>query len=255
MTESPTESAPEIVEEPKAPPVPEISPSSTDEPTSAASREAELLADALARIEVLEASKRTDEDLSTLIERGIQSTKDVRFQDLETLRKFKKYLDKHEGDEEAAIKDMELDSMLAERRASTKVPGRTEVGVPRGDPLEYQTAERLKRAREKYGVEVSDEKVQELANSKRYYDNDEWLEDLDELIIKEAKAGSVTPAAAVGSGGGHVLPQSSKEVLQQQYDEEQKQIQSGKHPTIKRGNVQGIQEMKQKYKKQGLDIT
>jgi len=47
--------------------------------------------------------------------------------------------------------------------------------------------------------------------------------------------------------------QTSKTALRQQYDRERAQIRSGEHPTIKKGDIMGIQRLEIEYRQKGLD--
>ena len=107
MADETLESGQEVVEaqETPTPEVPSV-PSGDKLPS------AEPRLDAAALAEKLEQLEKKFEELPTLVERSIQSTKDRRFAALEgldpdLLRKFKNYLDQY-GDEDRAIREMQL---------------------------------------------------------------------------------------------------------------------------------------------------
>jgi hypothetical protein len=243
------ESTPEV-QEPKNPPVPQVSEPSGGEPTSGGTG---VAADAL--VEEIRNLKEQVAAIPELVQREVQSTKDVRFKPVEaaftgispqTLKVFNAYLKKFNGDEDRAIKEMELDAVIAERRQSgQQVPGRT--GGPVGErqsSLDDEIAVRLGRAR-MAGISIPDEELKELWGDKPWPSNKAVLDALDEHIEKKKRQSSVTPAAAVGTTG-RPPGASSDNALQQEYKE--------KLSKIKRGDVQGIVNLKLEYRKKGLNV-
>lgn len=117
--------------------------------------------------------------LDSIIDKRLQSTKDKRFKVQDeiapTLGEFKKYLDAHKGDVEAAAKDMELDQIRRERFGRTQQP---EQPAQLTD-LERRTQSILKKA----GIANDDPEVAQMA-SKSYASEDDWFGDLVDLAAR-----------------------------------------------------------------------
>lgn len=245
-------------QEPQGIPTPNVSQPSGDQQPSGSEVGS---ADALEEIQSL---RKQVEAIPEIVQRAVQSQKDrnldranIAFQGVsaETLRLYNSYLKRFDGDEDRAIREMELDTMLAERRQSdAPVHGRTGSQVAERDTnLDDEIALRLGKARLN-GVEVSNAELQEVWGEGPWPTNQAALDALDAHIEKKKRQLNVTPAAAVGSGGRPPGATSQESELRAQYDKEMSQIRSGKHPTIKRGQAGAIVALQREYRKKGLDI-
>lgn len=140
------------------------------------------------------------------IARSVQSTKDRRIAGLtDDVERLKAYMQKSGGDLDRAVREMEVDDMLKERRSSTKVPGRTEVDDTEA-AFEAISTELLSGA----GIAFDDAEYTAFAeqNSGRIRNPAHWREVLTAHIQRRAskatKQGSVTPAATASTGGAPI---------------------------------------------------
>jgi len=248
-----TPTNPESGEEPQEPqgsPIPKVSGASSDEQPSAGM---EGTANALEEIRAL---KEEIAAIPELVQREVQSLKDKRLQPVEqafsgvdpqVLKVFNAKLKEYGGDEDRAIREMELDALLAERRKAKQGVGGATPSEEQGQQgsLEDQIAVRLGRARLQ-GVVIEDDELQELWGDKPWPSGQAALQALDNFIEKKRRQESVTPAAAVGSEGRPPGSSSGQDELMRQY--------KARLAKIKRGDVNSIVGLKLEFRKKGLDI-
>lgn len=212
MTEETLESGPEP-QEPQGSPSPVVpSAPSGDKPTSAEPRLDAAVLDRLAKLE------QQLEKLPDIVERGIQSTKDRRFAALEgvnpdTLAKFKKYLDQFGGDENRAIREMQVDDMLA--RGSQQQPRGG------GDAMVTERMTRYaRRILATAGIDFNDSGYKELvqrANANWNSVGEDGFYDMlenfaNERSTKAVKQAGVTPAAKVAPAGAVSTSRTAAEI-------------------------------------------
>lgn len=93
-------------------------------------------------------------EFAPLIEKGIQSTKDKRFRDLEEIRaqmlSNKAYLDKNNGDASLAAREMAIDEMLTSQGSAGRTP-------PTGEQVSFQDTTTAKLV--KAGIAFDDPEV------------------------------------------------------------------------------------------------
>jgi len=185
--------------------------------------------------------------LPDLIDAGIKSTKDKRFQALEgvdpvTLKKFKAYLDKYQGDEDKAIREMRVDEILDGQ--SSKPADRS------GSPASEKRMTRyVRRLLSSAGVSFRDPEYLAIVNkhsSPNGVDEDAFYDDVDDLV--EQRRGKkdrqeAEPTGAVVVEGGRVAghPDAEKKYIAEM------QAARGKGAAFGRA-------IKEKYRKLGVDI-
>jgi len=212
MADETLESGQEVVEaqETPTPEVPSV-PSGDKLPS------AEPRLDAAALAEKLEQLEKKFEELPTLVERSIQSTKDRRFAALEgldpdLLRKFKNYLDQY-GDEDRAIREMQVDEMLARESRPSGRGGSDARGTER-------MSRYARRVLPTAGIDFDDPESKQLvqrASANWNVVGEEGLYDMldqfvDSITTKQAKQSGITPAAAASPAGATPTGRSVEEI-------------------------------------------
>ena len=199
MSDLPAVSAGESVEA-KAPPAPTISEISAGQPTSQA-------VDANAIEELSRKFQELRESLPILVERGIQSTKDRRFEAVlkaaDEVAVVKKYLEAAGGDAEKAAREMWIDAQMS-GKPQPPVPGRTEV-----DDFDERYAGILA----KRGIAPDDVELDGWVKSHKFGSKNAFLDEVrDEAERmknrreKQGKAGSPAAVVTEAQGGAPVPP-------------------------------------------------
>jgi hypothetical protein len=197
----------EGAQEPKAPPVPDISAGSTQE----SSEPRGIDEDALAAKVV----GQIQEVLPELIDRRFKSAKDKR------LAKVEEILDavKLSGGDPAKVQEslyrddlLERISQLESRLSSGADRGRSGTPDEARERLESATLEILVELEKKYGVSLSEEEVSELAGSKTFRSEKQWLEAVGETAMKKAKQSTPSGSAVVAPSGSPAVSGSAEDV-------------------------------------------
>ncbi len=194
---------------------------------------------------------RVREAIQPDIERGIQSTKDKRFRVLEgidpdTLGRFKDYLAKNKGDVDAAYREMRIDDVLDRGRSEEVDRGRSASAGPSEKRMERYVRRILSSA----GIPFKDPeylKVVEKFQSKGSFDEDEFFDEVDDLVerrtTKQERQES-PEAGSVVAEGGRTSP--GRPDLVEKYKAEMMAAR-GKGAMVGR-------EIKAKYRKLGVEV-
>lgn len=189
MAETQLESGQETPET-VAPPAPTISEPSGVQQTSAVAVSAEALAKEVATLREQIAA------IPDLVERKFQSGKDRRFQvleglDPEALRRFNAYVKKF-GDEDEAVRQMQIDAMLTRQSSPAADQGRSAVAETR------DTAVILAEVRQDLGVEIAPDDAELIELSKKTYSSwDAWDKTVHKMAAKRLKQTGVATSSVV----------------------------------------------------------
>jgi hypothetical protein len=203
-------------------PVPSTSGGSQDQGSPKVSQDAELVR----RLEGIEEIVRK---LPDLIDSGVKRTKDKRFAALEgldpdTLKRFKAYLDKYGGNEDAAIREMRIDSVLEGQPSPQKDQGGS-------DAEEKRMTRYVRRTLSQSGVSFNDPEYLALVDkhsSPQGVDEEAFYDDVDDLVEKrrnkQTRQTNIGAAAAASVPGTSVVPKDADDLAK-----ELKDIQAGKY--------------------------
>lgn len=201
MTEEVKDAVQEGVEEPVAPPVPDVSAGSTEAGSAQPSLDADVIVERL--------FEKLDPVLDNKVDARFKSGKDVRFSKVDEIYEWVKASG---GDPEkirGALAETELrnriDILEAERGSAGAV------GAATGGALQDKTAEFLLKKQDELGITLSNEELQELVDSRRWPSDQgemaaEWYGELSTQLVKKAKQGGVTAAATVSRPGTTAAP-------------------------------------------------
>ena len=200
MTESELESG-QITPETEETPTPAVPSAKTGDKQPSAAPTEDVTA-------LLEKFANLERSIPDLIERGIQSTKDRRLDALgalgedgiQSLKRFKSYLDKFGGDEEKAIKEMRVDDLLQTGPSKAEVVGATDAAV------EGRMQRFARRILATAGIAANDPRYDEFVGKHRFVSENRFYDDLENWIdattTKEARqqaAGAASVSQPAGS--------------------------------------------------------
>lgn len=194
MTEQPAEGAVGTPEG-QGVPTPAFSGSSTPAPASPSTFDVDALVG------------KVVEKLGPEIDKRFQSTKDKRFKtldqlgDIAPLIEFKDYLERNQGNYDAALKDYRVDQVLA-REGSPAAPG-SAAGVDTAK-VQQRTTEILNEA----GISPTDPDYLALVG-KAYAGPDDWYHAVSRFAVKRAKQAAVPGPEMSDGGSGGKAPISS----------------------------------------------
>ena len=229
MATEPLESAPETTEQ-AAPPVPTIASAASQGPPTSPT------------VDAGEFEKFKNELLTELDERiskRVQSQTDVRFKSVD---KINAYLKRSGGDVDKAMREMQIDDLLAERQAPASPqpdPGRSAVD---NKWLQDRTAEILNEG----GVSTEDPEYQALLKKPNWTES-LWLAEVGKLATRKAKQGKAgSPAAVITDAAGKPpAPPGDVESLTKDYY---------KDMLAARGDAATVRSTKEKYRKLGVPV-
>jgi hypothetical protein len=169
------------------------------------------------------------EVLPSLTERAMQSTKDRRFRPLaelgedgiDALKSFKRYLDKYNGDEEEAIRQMRIDATLGQEAPSPSVVGAT------GSTLEGRMDRFARRILSTAGLDLKDPRYEEWVTSYRFVSEDTFYDDL-EANADRWRTQSLKQTESVS--GASTAPAEGSFVSSEDPDELAAQLERLQHP-------------------------
>ena len=195
MTEQPAESAVGTPES-QGVPTPAFSGGSTPAPASSGTFDADALVG------------KVMERLGPEIDKRFQSTKDKRFKtldqlgDIAPLVEFKDYLERNQGNYDAALKDYRVDKVLAREGSPAALGGAAGVDNAK---VQQRTTEILSEA----GISPADPEYVALVG-KTYAAPDDWYHAVSRFAVKRAKqAAEPGPEYAAGGDGGGRIPIST----------------------------------------------
>jgi hypothetical protein len=188
------------------------------------------------------------EDLPEVVEKLIQKTKDRRFRSLqgidpETLSAFKAYLDKHGGDFERAVRELSIDLMLDGEASSPRPQG----SVPGGQG--YATAQEMGgisgEILSEAGIAFDDPAYVAWVREQdgKRFTSKAWETSVRSFAFKRVRQASPAAGAIVGERGTPPPPAN----LQQEYNKELAALKGSR-------NVQGLMDLRKKYRAQGLNV-
>jgi hypothetical protein len=123
--------------------------------------------------------------------------------------------------------------------------------VPERKPPSDLVNEEVQRIMTETGVYLSPEEANAMIGTVRSpYEFIRKFEDICAARTTKPQAETRIPTLAPQTGRSA----NGVDVLKSQYDAEIAQINTNKHPTIRRGNVQKIVELKAEYRKKGLAV-
>ena len=240
MTEKEQDALPVVEQDELELPIPGSSGGSADAGSAPVGLDAKAIAARLDKVD--EALKR----LPDLIDSGIKSTKDKRFAALEgfdpdTLRRFKTYLEKSGGNDEAAIREMRLDDLISR--------GTQQPDLGRSGDVEKRMTRYVRRLLSSAGISFKDPEYASIVakHSRGTVDEEAFYDDVDALVEKvQAKTGKqegVSPSAVVMEGGNVAPPTGD---LSEKYKKEM---------LAARGKGMAVgSEIKAKFRKLGVDV-
>ncbi len=201
--------------EPKGPPTPDISAGSTE----AGSEQPGFDADAF-ETRIFDSIDSIKESLPDLIDAGIKSTKDKRWNKLTKADEILAAVEASGGDPDKIRGKLESDALLnrldamEERLSSGGAGGTAPAEDAQALQLRTDAAELLTKARAEHGVEITDEEINELMGTQARWTAPEWLSALSSSVIKKAKQGNIGDGASAGSSGTAVTPTDDDELLE-----------------------------------------
>jgi hypothetical protein len=178
----------------------------------------------------LEGIEEIVKKLPDIIDSGIKRTKDKRFAalgelDPETLRRFKSYLDKYGGNEDAAIREMRVDAVLEGQSSPPADQGRS-------DAEERRMTRYVRRTLSGSGVSFNDPEYLALVekhSSPKGVDEEAFYDDVDELVerrqSKQTKQTNIGAAAAASVPGSAIPATLDADDLAKELND----IQAGRH--------------------------
>lgn len=126
--------------------------------------------------------------------------------DVAPLIKFKGYLEKKGGNFDEAVRDYQIDQLLADRQVATNAPasdpGRSNAAI--SEQVQKRTAEILTEA----GIEFSDPEYVELTK-RSYAQPDDFYQTVSKFAIRRSKQAQTPGAAALAAGSGGAAPAAS----------------------------------------------
>jgi len=237
MTEKAQDALPVVEQDAVGKPIPQVSGGSADAGSATTGPDVSALDKRLAGIE---------EKLSTLdriddkIDARFKSSTDKRFQNLQ---QFKDALDEAKGDVKLAARNMLLDEMLEERKASPAPSSGGDRGRSPAANDESLTAKFLNELKDESGVELTDEELHRVWDGKRYTALDDAFKDAKKAAWKKAKGESIGLGAAATGGGKQVTQSDTDDELLEQYEKASKQ------PV---GKAEELKRLREEAKKRGL---
>jgi len=240
MTEKEQDALPVVEQEKLELPVPATSGGSPEAGSATVGLDAQAIA---SRLDKLEQSLQR---LPDMIDSGIKSTKDKRFAALEgvdpdTLKRFKSYLDKYQGNEDLAIREMRVDDML---NRGSQAPDRGGSGN-----VEKRMERYVRRLLSSAGISFKDPEYASIVakHSRGALDEEAFYDDVDALVekakAKQGKREEVSASAVVAEGGSSAPPTGD---LTEKYKSEMIAARG-------RGSAVG-REIKAKYRKLGVNV-
>lgn len=230
-------------EEQKGLPIPDISAGSKE----AGSAQPGFDANAFEK-KILDSFDALRESIPDLVDAGIKSTKDKRFNKLSKAEEILAAVVESGGDPEKVRGSLERDALLTrldvieEKLSSGEAGGTVNAADAQKQKLNDEIAELLTDAKAEHGVEVSNVELQELVDSKDFRSPLEFRNAVSGLIIKKAKQGNIGAGASTGASGDAVTPTDDDELLDQI-------VELQKHPVK---NREAVQKLNAEAKKRGL---
>ncbi|KKN62884.1 hypothetical protein LCGC14_0507370 [marine sediment metagenome] len=221
-------------EEQKGLPIPDISAGSTE----AGSAQPGFDATAFEK-KILDSFDALRESIPNLVDAGIKSTKDKRFNKLSQVEEILAAVELSGGDPEKVRGKLESDALLnrldalEEKLSSGGAGGTVPAEDAQTEQLKVDAAELLTKAKAEHGVELSDADLTELIKTQERWTPVEWLNALSSSVIKKAKQGNIGSGASVGKSGDAVLPTDDDELLNQI-------VELQRHPVKNREEVQKL---------------
>ena len=152
-------------------------------------------------------------------------------------------------EQERNISQTAVNQAIAARDDSPAVPerGKQEAIVEPGDFVDQE----VRRIMSETGVYISEVEAQTLIGQVR--SPYEFIREFEKICAQrttkpqaETRIPTLAPTAGRATQG--------VDVLKRQYDDEMAQINKGTHPTVRRGNIQQVVNLKNEYKKKGLNV-
>ncbi len=158
-----------------------------------------------------------EESLPDLVDRRFKSDKDKRFVKLAKADEILAAVEAAGGDPEKIRGQLETDALLNRIEALEQGSGGAGGTAPAEDAqkqkLQDETAELLREAKAEHGIDISDEELKELAESKDFRSPLEWRNAVSSLIVKTAKQGNIGAGASAGASGAAATPSDDDELL------------------------------------------
>lgn len=225
----------ETQDTPVAPPTPVVSDASPPVASPQPTVDVDAIADRV--VEKLDESGVLDRK----VHQRFQATTDKSFADVRTVAE---YLRKADGDEDLALRNMQIDYVI-EQQQSSEGP----VGAVSKEELDAQIEADTTLILDGAGIAYNDPRY--IALYEKYKDRIShpavWKGVLETAVEQWAKQESASPAAIVGEGGGTPPPTASDEVqLRKEYEE--------RLAEIRQGDVRSITKLKEEMRKRGLAV-
>jgi nitrous oxide reductase len=177
-------------EEPKGPPVPEVSEPSAQAQPSGQQVDVDAIANKVA--------EKLRPDFEQLADRRVQGLFDKRAYQWETMAK---YLQEAGGDPKKAAKAMALDQ-VAERELATMGSEAAVRGGTKAEDRNVSWAQFLNDLKDESGVSFSETELNAIYEGKKYPSLDDAKRDVRKAAFKKAKQATVSPGAVAPEGGG-----------------------------------------------------
>ncbi len=214
MPDKVKDDVPEGEGEPQVLPIPDISAGSPD----AGSEQPGFDATAFEK-KFLDSIDSLRESIPDLVDAGIKSTKDKRFNKLSQVEEILAAVELSGGDPDKVRGKLESDALqnrldaIEEKLNSGGAGGTVPAEDAQKQKLNDEIAELLVEAKAEHGVEISNAELQELVDSKDFRSPLEFRNSVSGLIIKKAKQGNIGTGASAGASGTAVTPTDDKEIL------------------------------------------